>query len=81
MKILQGFKQHHFALSAYVGSRQGAWGRQALQAVEFATLCHADGLVRRMRDRLWANQPLDDLAAIIGSAPGDHGAATAGWLG
>lgn len=55
------------ALSSYAATRRPVWARRARQASEFATLCHADGLVRRMRDRLWANAPVDEMAAIVGA--------------
>ena len=51
------------ALEGYTRSRARSWARIAERSSEFAQLCHADGLLRRMRDRLWAGAPLDGLAA------------------
>jgi hypothetical protein len=35
---------------------------------EFAALSHAEGLTRRLRDRLWAREIVDEVAEVLGEA-------------
>jgi 2-polyprenyl-6-methoxyphenol hydroxylase-like FAD-dependent oxidoreductase len=52
------------ALEAYGRSRARHWTRVADRSYDFAQLCHADGLLRRLRDRLWGGAPTDALADV-----------------
>lgn len=62
------------ALQEYAHVRAQPRAAVARRAHDFAALCHADGLVRRMRDRLWRTASVDATAAIVdaarGAAPG-----------
>ncbi|MDD7938064.1 FAD-dependent monooxygenase [Actinomycetospora lutea] len=69
------------ALEEYASVRAHPRAAVARRAHDFAALCHADGLVRRMRDRLWRTTSVDATAAIVdairgpspGSPPGAYG--------
>lgn len=69
------------ALEEYAYVRAQPRAAVARRAHDFAALCHADGLVRRMRDRLWRTTSVDATAAIVdatrhpgpGGPPGSDG--------
>jgi 2-polyprenyl-6-methoxyphenol hydroxylase-like FAD-dependent oxidoreductase len=56
------------ALEEYAYVRAQPRAAVARRAHDFAALCHADGLVRRMRDRLWRTTSVDATAAIVDAA-------------
>ncbi|MEJ2888503.1 FAD-dependent monooxygenase [Actinomycetospora aeridis] len=56
------------ALEEYAYVREHPRAAVARRAHDFALLCHADGLVRRMRDRLWRTTSVDATAAIVDAA-------------
>jgi 2-polyprenyl-6-methoxyphenol hydroxylase-like FAD-dependent oxidoreductase len=63
------------ALEEYAHVRTTPRAVTAARAQDFASLCHAEGLVRRMRDRLWRTGAVDATAAVVdgpgaGSWPG-----------
>ncbi|MHC1562922.1 FAD-dependent monooxygenase [Actinomycetospora sp. C-140] len=64
------------ALEEYAYVRETPRAVTAARAQDFAALCHAEGLVRRMRDRLWRTGTVDATSAIVdagrtpGSGPG-----------
>ncbi|MEJ2863109.1 FAD-dependent monooxygenase [Actinomycetospora flava] len=58
------------ALEEYADVRAQPRAAVARRAHEFASLCHADGLVRRMRDRLWRTTSVDATAAIVDAGRG-----------
>jgi 2-polyprenyl-6-methoxyphenol hydroxylase-like FAD-dependent oxidoreductase len=53
------------ALDEYARVRTAPRAATAARAFDFATLCHAEGLVRRMRDRLWRAAAVDATAAVV----------------
>jgi 2-polyprenyl-6-methoxyphenol hydroxylase-like FAD-dependent oxidoreductase len=53
------------ALQDYARERGAARAVAAERALDFAALCHADGLLRRVRDRLWRASPIDATAAVV----------------
>ncbi len=53
------------ALDDYARERAAHRAAAAERALDFATLCHADGLMRRMRDRLWRASVVDATAAVV----------------
>ena len=58
------------ALQEYSRTRADSHTDAAERARDFSTLCHADGLLRRMRDRLWRASPVDATAAVVEAADG-----------
>lgn len=56
------------AFELYARVRAPARLRAAHAVAEFAGLCHADGLARRLRDRLWSGHVPDPLAEVVGAA-------------
>lgn len=56
------------ALEEYASVRAQPRAAVARRAHDFAALCHADGLVRRMRDRLWGTTSVDTTAAVVDAA-------------
>jgi 2-polyprenyl-6-methoxyphenol hydroxylase-like FAD-dependent oxidoreductase len=56
------------ALDEYARVRAAPRAATAGRALDFATLCHAEGLLRRMRDRLWRADPVDATAAVVDAA-------------
>ncbi|GAA4907996.1 salicylate hydroxylase [Actinomycetospora succinea] len=58
------------ALEEYAYVRAQPRAAVARRAHDFASLCHADGLVRRMRDRLWRTTSVDATAAIVDAGRG-----------
>ena len=53
------------SLHHYERTRAPARARAGARAEEFAGLCHADGLARRLRDRLWGGPGPDPLAEAV----------------
>ena len=53
------------ALDEYARVRVVPRAATAVRAHDFAALCHAEGLVRRMRDRLWRGDTIDATAAVV----------------
>jgi 2-polyprenyl-6-methoxyphenol hydroxylase-like FAD-dependent oxidoreductase len=53
------------ALDAYARARAAPRLATAGRAMDFAALCHAEGLLRRMRDRLWRVAAVDATAAVV----------------
>lgn len=66
------------ALEEYAAVRAAPRAAVARRAADFATLCHADGLVRRMRDRLWRTAGIDATAAVVDAAGGPVGGGPVG---
>ena len=64
------------ALDEYVRVRTTPRAATAERALDFATLCHADGLVRRMRDRLWRAAAVDATAAVVDATGGGSSTGT-----
>ena len=60
------------ALDVYEGLRAKAAAIAAERALNFAALCHADGLVRRLRDQLWGGVAPDGVAEIVGAFSERH---------
>ena len=56
------------ALDVYARVRAAPRAATAGRALDFATLCHAEGLLRRMRDRLWRAEAVDATAAVVDAA-------------
>lgn len=56
------------ALERYERARAVPRAWAATHADEFAALCHAEGLTRRLRDRLWTGVAPDELAEAVGEA-------------
>jgi len=56
------------ALDEYAHVRADPRAATAVRAHDFAALCHAEGLVRRMRDRLWRSDAIDATAAVVDAA-------------
>jgi salicylate hydroxylase len=59
------------ALGEYARERAAARAVAAEHALDFATLCHADGLLGRLRDRLWRASPVDATAAVVEASEGE----------
>jgi 2-polyprenyl-6-methoxyphenol hydroxylase-like FAD-dependent oxidoreductase len=55
-------------LEGYETLRAPARAACAARAAEFAALSHAEGLTRRLRDRLWAREAVDEVAEVLGEA-------------
>ncbi|PVZ10005.1 FAD-dependent monooxygenase [Actinomycetospora cinnamomea] len=53
------------ALDEYAHVRAAPRAAVAARAHDFAILCHGDGLLRRMRDRLWRADAIDATAAVV----------------
>lgn len=53
-------------LEGYEALRATARAACAAKVAEFAALAHAEGLTRRLRDRLWAREAVDEVAEIVG---------------
>lgn len=53
------------ALEEYARERIGPRTAAAARSLDFATLCHAEGLMRRLRDRLWRALPIDATADVV----------------
>jgi salicylate hydroxylase len=53
------------ALDEYAHVRANPRAATAVRAHDFAALCHAEGLVRRLRDRLWRSDAIDATAAVV----------------
>lgn len=58
------------ALEEYAHVRAAPRAVTAGRAHDFAALCHAEGLVRRMRDRLWRTGSIDATAAVVDAGTG-----------
>lgn len=54
------------ALDDYARTRARAAFVLGERSHEYAVLVHADGVLRRVRDRLWSGTPVDGLAALAG---------------
>jgi 2-polyprenyl-6-methoxyphenol hydroxylase-like FAD-dependent oxidoreductase len=55
-------------LEGYETLRAPARAACAARVAEFAALSHAEGLTRRLRDRLWAREIVDEVAEVLGEA-------------
>ena len=55
-------------LEGYETLRAPARAACAARTAEFAALSHAEGLTRRLRDRLWAREAVDEVAEVLGEA-------------
>jgi 3-hydroxybenzoate 6-monooxygenase len=53
-------------LEGYETLRAPARAACAARVAEFAALSHAEGLTRRLRDRLWAREAVDEVAEVLG---------------
>ncbi|GLZ51006.1 FAD-dependent monooxygenase [Actinomycetospora sp. NBRC 106378] len=53
-------------LEGYEALRAAARAACAAKVAEVAALAHAEGLTRRLRDRLWAREAVDEVAEIVG---------------
>ncbi|MDL5155248.1 FAD-dependent monooxygenase [Actinomycetospora termitidis] len=53
-------------LEGYETLRAAARAACAARVAEFAALSHAEGLTRRLRDRLWAREAVDEVVEVVG---------------
>lgn len=53
-------------LEGYETLRAPARAASAARVAEFAALSHAEGLTRRLRDRLWSREAIDEVAELLG---------------
>ena len=53
-------------LEGYETLRAPARAATAARIAEYAALAHAEGLTRRLRDRLWTRESIDEVAEVVG---------------